>query len=137
MVWFVGVDVGGTFTDFCAFDVERGQERVFKTPSTPDDPAEAILSGLETLQNISAIPMDDISRFAHGTTVATNALLQRKGATVALITTEGFRDLLEIGRQIRPKLYDFKADNPPPLVPRQNRYEVAERIGAQGLVVRP
>jgi len=136
MAWFVGVDVGGTFTDFCAFDVERGQERVFKTPSTPDDPAEAILSGLVALQNISAISTDDISRFAHGTTVATNALLQRKGATVALITTEGFRDLLEIGRQIRPKLYDFKADNPPPLVPRQNRYELAERIGAQGQVVR-
>ena len=136
MVWFVGVDVGGTFTDFCAFDMERGQERVFKTPSTPDDPAEAILAGLATLQEMAAIPPDDVSRFAHGTTVATNALLQRKGAPVALITTEGFRDLLEIGRQIRPKLYDFKADNPPPLVPRQNRFEIAERIGAKGQVVR-
>ena len=136
MVWFVGVDVGGTFTDFYASDMECGQERVFKTPSTPDDPAEAILAGLATLQEMAAIPPDDVSRFAHGTTVATNALLQRKGAPVALITTEGFRDLLEIGRQIRPKLYDFKADNPPPLVPRQNRFEIAERIGAKGQVVR-
>ncbi|MDD9913411.1 MAG: hydantoinase/oxoprolinase family protein, partial [Rhodospirillaceae bacterium] len=73
MVWFVGVDVGGTFTDFYAFDMERGQERVFKTPSTPDDPAEAILAGLATLQEMAAIPPDDVSRFAHGTTVATNA----------------------------------------------------------------
>jgi len=136
MVWFIGVDVGGTFTDFYAFDVERGQERVFKTPSTPDDPAEAILEGLAALQDMVAIPPVEISRVAHGTTVATNALLQRKGAPVALITTEGFRDLLEIGRQIRPKLYDFKADNPPPLVARQNRFEVAERVGAKGEVVR-
>ena len=90
MVWFIGVDVGGTFTDFYAFDVERGQERVLKTPSTPDDPAEAILEGLAALQDMVAIPPVEISRVAHGTTVATNALLQRKGAPVALITTEGF-----------------------------------------------
>ena len=136
MVWFIGVDVGGTFTDFYAFDVDRGQERVHKTPSTPDDPAAAILAGLDALREQAEIPSDDITRFAHGTTVATNALLQRKGAPVALITTEGFRDLLEIGRQIRPKLYDFKADNPPPLVPRQNRFEIAERVDARGAVVR-
>ena len=135
MVWFIGVDVGGTFTDFYAFDVESGQERVYKTPSTPDDPAIAILTGLDALCETAEIPLDQISRFAHGTTVATNALLQRKGAPVALITTEGFRDLLEIGRQIRPKLYDFKADNPPPLVARQNRFEVKERVGARGEVV--
>ena len=136
MVWFIGVDVGGTFTDFYAFDVERGQERVYKTPSTPDDPAAAILAGLDALKEMASIPADDIARFGHGTTVATNALLQRKGAPVALITTDGFRDLLEIGRQIRPKLYDFKADNPPPLVARQNRFEIAERIDAKGEVVR-
>lgn len=136
MVWFIGVDVGGTFTDFYAFDVERGQECVFKTPSTPDDPAAAILAGLDALRAQAEIPADDITRFAHGTTVATNALLQRKGAPVALITTDGFRDLLEIGRQIRPKLYDFKADNPPPLVPRQNRFEIEERVDARGEVVR-
>ncbi|NKB58159.1 MAG: hydantoinase/oxoprolinase family protein [Alphaproteobacteria bacterium] len=137
MVWFVGVDVGGTFTDFYAFDAERGLEHVYKTPSTPADPADAILNGLDSLCEIAAIASDDISRFAHGTTVATNALLQRKGAPVALITTEGFRDLLEIGRQIRPKLYDFKADNPPPLVPRQNRFEIKERVGSRGEVVVP
>lgn len=135
MVWFVGVDVGGTFTDFYAFDAERGLEQVYKTPSTPADPADAILNGLDALCEMAAIASDDISRFAHGTTVATNALLQRKGAPVALITTEGFRDLLEIGRQIRPKLYDFKADNPPPLVPRQNRFEIKERVGSRGEVV--
>ncbi len=137
MVWFVGVDVGGTFTDFYAFDAERGLEHVFKTPSTPADPADAILNGLDALCQAAAIERETITRFAHGTTVATNALLQRKGAPVALITTEGFRDLLEIGRQIRPKLYDFKADNPPPLVPRENRFEIKERIGSRGEVVEP
>jgi N-methylhydantoinase A len=137
MVWFVGVDVGGTFTDFYAFDAERGLEHVYKTPSTPADPSDAILNGLDVLCEIAGISPEAISRFAHGTTVATNALLQRKGAPVALITTEGFRDLLEIGRQIRPKMYDFKADNPPPLVPRQNRFEVKERVGSRGEVVEP
>jgi len=136
MTWFVGVDVGGTFTDFHAFDVERGREHVFKTPSTPDNPADAILKGLGALCAEAGIDAAAITRLAHGTTVATNALLQRKGAPIALVTTAGFRDLLEIGRQIRPKMYDFKADNPAPLVPREHRFEVAERIGSRGEVVR-
>lgn len=135
MVWVVGVDVGGTFTDFYAFDAERGLEYVYKTPSTPHDPADAILNGLDTLCKMAGIEPPEVSRFAHGTTVATNALLQRRGAPVALVTTEGFRDLLEIGRQIRPKMYDFKADNPPPLVPRERRYEIKERVGSRGEVV--
>lgn len=135
MVWVVGVDVGGTFTDFYAFDAERGLDCVYKTPSTPHDPADAILNGLDALCKMAGIAPGEVSRFAHGTTVATNALLQRRGAPVALVTTEGFRDLLEIGRQIRPKMYDFKADNPPPLVPRERRYEIKERVGSRGEVV--
>lgn len=132
MSWFIGVDVGGTFTDFYAVDRENARVVVHKTPSTPHNPAEAILAGLDTLATANGIPAEAITRLAHGTTVATNALIQRKGAPVAVITTEGFRDLLEIGRQIRPKMYDLKADAPPPLVPRKHRFEVRERMMADG-----
>ncbi|MDF1791433.1 MAG: hydantoinase/oxoprolinase family protein [Thalassobaculaceae bacterium] len=132
MSWFIGVDVGGTFTDFYAVNRESAQVVIHKTPSTPHNPAEAILEGLDALATANGIPADAITRLAHGTTVATNALIQRKGAPLALITTEGFRDLLEIGRQIRPKMYDLKADAPPPLVPRKHRFEVRERMMADG-----
>lgn len=135
MVWVIGVDVGGTFTDFHAYEIDRGEARVFKTPSTPGNPAEAILGGLDALCAEAGIKTDTIARLSHGTTVATNALIQRRGAPVALITTEGFRDLLEIGRQIRPKMYDLKADDPVPLVPRHHRFEIAERVGSKGEVV--
>ncbi len=132
MSWFIGVDVGGTFTDFYAVDRESARVVVHKTPSTPHNPAEAILAGLDALAATNDIPAEAIARLAHGTTVATNALIQRRGAPLALITTEGFRDLLEIGRQIRPKMYDLKADAPPPLVPRKHRFEVRERMTADG-----
>ena len=132
MSWYIGVDVGGTFTDFFAVDVENARFVVHKTPSTPGNPAEAILAGLDALSEREDIPGDAIGRLAHGTTVATNALIQRRGAPIAMITTKGFRDLLEIGRQVRPKMYDLKADAPPPLVPRQHRFEVAERMDAKG-----
>ena len=135
MVWFVGVDVGGTFTDFYAFDEDQHLVRIHKRPSTPKNPALAILSGLDDLARYQGVVSDTVARFAHGTTVATNALIQRRGAPVALITTEGFRDLLEIGRQIRPKMYDLKADEPPPLVPRKHRIEIKERIDANGGIV--
>lgn len=138
MVWFIGVDVGGTFTDFYAFDDEGGgRERVHKTLSTPDNPARAILGGLDALCRAEAIEPAKIGRLGHGTTVATNALIQRRGAKVALVTTSGFRDLLEIGRQTRPRMYDLKADYPPPLVPRERRFEIRERIGPRGEVVEP
>jgi N-methylhydantoinase A len=135
MVWFVGVDVGGTFTDFYAFDEDQQLVRIHKRPSTPKNPALAILSGLDDLARDQGVVSGKVARFAHGTTVATNALIQRRGAPVALITTEGFRDLLEIGRQIRPKMYDLKADEPPPLVPRKHRIEIKERIDANGGIV--
>lgn len=135
MAWFIGVDVGGTFTDLYAFDQVSGQEYTYKTPSTPDDPSRAILSGLDALCSKEGIAAADIGRLGHGTTVATNALIQRRGAAVALVTTDGFRDLLEIGRQTRPKMYDLKADYPPPLVPRERRFEVVERVGPRGEVL--
>jgi N-methylhydantoinase A len=128
----LGVDVGGTFTDFFLADDASGEIRTGKLASTPDDPARAILEGLRAL-----VPAGDLAFLAHGTTIATNALLQRRGGTVALITTAGFKDLLEIGRQTRPKIYDLRADHPEPLVPRERRFEIAERIGPAGEVIRP
>ncbi|MCA8929600.1 MAG: hydantoinase/oxoprolinase family protein, partial [Alphaproteobacteria bacterium] len=137
MVWVVGVDVGGTFTDFFAVDPETGGQALFKRPSTPDDPGRAILAGLEEMAAATALDLAGAERVAHGTTVATNALIQRKGGKVALVTTKGFRDLLEIGRQVRPHMYDLQRDAPAPLVPEERRLEVAERISAGGRVVQP
>src|SRR5262245_19355083 len=127
----LGVDVGGTFTDFFLLDDLTGETHTHKVASTPDDPARAILEGLHAL-----VPQRGLAFLAHGTTIATNALLQRRGGKVALITTAGFKDLLEIGRQTRPKIYDLKVDHPEPLVPRERRFEVVERVGPAGEVIR-
>jgi N-methylhydantoinase A len=135
--WIVGVDVGGTFTDFSARNVKTGDLVVHKRPSTPGDPSEAILSGFSELRDKIGFDGAEVQRFAHGTTVATNALLQRKGAEVAVVTTRGFRDLLEIGRQVRPAIYDLQQDAPPPLADRRHRLEVTERIGPDGAVIEP
>lgn len=132
----IGVDVGGTFTDFHIMDLEGGGDRVFKRPSTPDNPADAIIEGLRTLVAEGDVDAAEIRRICHGTTVATNALIQRKGGTVALVTTEGFRDLLEIGRQTRPHMYDVNLDHPAPLVERRLRLTAAERVDARGQVLR-
>lgn len=133
--WIVGVDVGGTFTDISARELSSGQVHIHKRPSTPDDPSRAILDGVRELQDKTGIAGADIVRFVHGTTVATNALLQRKGASMRMITTKGFRDLVEIGRQVRPLIYDLQEDAPGPLVDRRNRLEVTERIGPRGEIV--
>ncbi len=137
MSWTIGVDVGGTFTDFFALDEASGAVWLHKRPSTPDDPGRAIVEGVEAFMTGTARSGHEVRRLAHGTTVGTNALIQRRGGKVALITTRGFRDLLEIGRQIRPHMYDLYADYPPPLVPRERRFEVTERILADGSVHRP
>jgi N-methylhydantoinase A len=135
MTWQIGVDVGGTFTDFFALNEDQGVEFVHKTSSTPSNPAEAILDGLKVLCTAHDIPMTEIDRLSHGTTVGTNALIQRQGKDVAVVTTEGFRDLLEIGRQIRPKMFSLQIDHPAPLASRQHRFEIRERIGAEGQVI--
>ena len=137
MNWLVGVDVGGTFTDFFAYHAKTGAVRLFKTPSTPHNPASAIADGLRDLCREFGIKAHSVDRLSHGTTVATNALIQRKGGDVAVITTKGFRDLLEIGRQTRPHLYSFQLDNPAPLAPRHRRFEIDERISAGGRVIAP
>ena len=137
MSWVIGVDVGGTFTDFCALGVETGVLRLWKRSSTPDDPGQAILEGLRELSSAHGVDLKDVTRLSHGTTVATNTLIQRRGRPVALVTTRGFRDLIEIGRQVRPHLYDLQLDNPEPLVPRERRLEVSERTDATGAEHRP
>lgn len=123
----IGVDVGGTFTDLVA--VVDGRIVTAKVPTTADQ-SEAVMAAID----VAEVLPEDVAAFAHGTTVATNALLERKGARTALITTDGFRDVLEIGRQNRPSLYDLTLDRPPALVPRDRRFTVVERMGPQGEV---
>ncbi|MBN1138794.1 MAG: hydantoinase/oxoprolinase family protein [Anaerolineae bacterium] len=128
----VGVDIGGTFTDLALN--EDGRLRIRKLLSTPADPSEAMLAGLAAL---SPGGLAAIGRVSHGSTVATNAILERKGAPTALIVTQGFRDLLAIGRQNRPELYALRPEIRPPLVPRQHCYELPERLDHRGAVLVP
>ena len=137
MGWRFGVDTGGTFTDVCMFEEETGLIHVWKTISTPEDPSLGIVDVVQQgLCNVDA-KLEEISYFGHGTTVATNALIELRGAETVLLTTAGFRDLLEIGRQKRPSLYDMMADKPPVLVPRNRRLQIVERLRADGSVELP
>lgn len=137
MAYSVGFDVGGTFTDFCLFSDNDKTVNYFKVPSTPADPSEAIETGLAHLINELGLNPDDISRLGHGTTVATNMVIERRGALTGLITTKGFQDVLEIGRQTRPHLYNYRINRPKPLVPRELRLEISERILSDGSVYIP
>jgi len=126
----VAVDTGGTFTDVLL--LANGRLSTLKVPSTPADPSEAVLAGLEQiLEGTSAFDL------LHGSTVATNALLERKGARVVLVTNAGFEDVIEIGRQNRPQLNALVGHRPPPLVAREDRIGIAGRIGAEGGEVAP
>ena len=132
----IGVDSGGTFTDVCLLDEETGRISVWKLSSTPDDPSVAIAqSAREAVERFGDAEYD-VSFFGHGTTVATNALIQGRGARTGLITNDGFRDLLDLGRQRRPHLYDLQTDKPAALVPRDRRLEVRERLLHDGTVER-
>ena len=131
MLW-LGIDVGGTFTDLVLYDEATGAIRLDKTPSTPRDHAEGMMTGIGRL----AVALDRVERIAHGTTVATNTALERSGARTAVVTTRGFRDVLEVGRGNRLVLYDIKATRPPALVPRTLRLEVDERTLFDGTVLR-
>jgi N-methylhydantoinase A len=130
-----GVDVGGTFTDLVLFDPDSGDLRIYKIPTTPADQSKGVVAGLQQV-----LPdLAELGRLDHGTTISTNTLLEGTGATVALITTAGFRDVLEIGRTRRmlPSAYDTNFVRPPPLVPRPLRFEVAERLDKDGAVLMP
>src|SRR5579862_2984065 len=123
----VAIDTGGTFTD-CVW-IERGQLRMLKVFSTPADPSQAIVEALAKISPARPVIL------LHGTTVGTNTLLQRKGARVALVTTAGFEDAIEIGRQARPKLYDLFFDRVEPLVPADLRFGVHERTASDGEIL--
>ncbi|HMA72498.1 MAG TPA: hydantoinase/oxoprolinase family protein [Xanthobacteraceae bacterium] len=135
----VTVDTGGTFSDLVCFDEGTGAISITKLPTTADDPSRAILNGIETLR-AEGICAEDISFFCHGTTVGTNALLEGKGVRTALLVTEGFRGIYEVGEQARPygpAIFDVLYDKPPMLVPRSLTGEVRERVDFRGEVLRP
>ena len=133
----LGVDIGGTFTDAVMMDEASGEIRLVKMSSTPRDPSEGFMNVIERILRESGAPARGITYNVHGTTVATNTIIEGKGARAALIATEGFRDVFEIARQIRPKLYDIFCDKPRPLIPRYLCFEVPERLNFEGRVLRP
>lgn len=135
MHYMVGADVGGTFTDISLVDVPNQRTYLHKLPSTPENPAVAIISGVRQILAEHGIRPETVGYLVQGTTVATNALIERKGAKTALFTTTGFADLIEIGRQTRPSLYNLKQGKPEPVIPGRLRYEVGERTLATGEVL--
>ena len=133
----IGVDVGGTFTDFAAIDLDSGNDFNHKVRSTPEDPSIAILEGTAALLEEAGASGQSTVFFGHGTTVVTNMVVERKGTPLAVITTRGFRDVLELGRQARPHVYDYTVRRPEPLARRRHRFEVDERVAADGTIIRP
>jgi len=134
---WIGIDIGGTFTDVVVLDPKSGRQLLLKTPSTPRRLAEGVGIGLRTLAEEAGVSLTEVERVVHGSTVATNALLEGRWARTALLTTEGFRDVVEIGRQARLALYDLRARRAAPIVPRDLRFEIPERLDALGQVVTP
>ncbi len=132
----LGCDIGGTFTDFVLLEEETGRVVTEKRLSTPDDPADAVEAGIRALQQVVPGFTTTLGEVIHGTTLVINAIIERKGAVTGLITTAGFRDVLELGREQRYAPYDVFAEFPEPLVPRRRRLEIAERVRADGRVLR-
>jgi N-methylhydantoinase A len=133
----IGVDVGGTFTDFVLHDPARNLVATGKRLTTPDDPSEAIVAGIARLLEETGLKPADLHSIVHGTTLVTNTIIERTGCKVGLLTTDGFRDSIEIGREIRYDLYDLFLEAPPTLVPRHLRLEVPERLDVQGNILLP
>ncbi|MFL5287127.1 MAG: hydantoinase/oxoprolinase N-terminal domain-containing protein, partial [Rhodopila sp.] len=133
----VGFDIGGTFTDFVLEDRRTGTVRLHKRLTTPHDPAVGVLEGLAAITSDNGLTLADIDELVHGTTLVTNAVIERKGARLGLITTSGFRDVLEAGTEQRYDIYDLFLTYPEPLVPRRRRLEVTERIDRDGGIVTP
>ena len=131
----LGVDIGGTFTDLVLLDDKTGQTMVVKVPSQPNKPADALAAAVERALKQANAPAESVNLLNHGTTIVTNAVLEGNLARTALITTSGFRDVLEIGRHVRPDMYDLNQDKPTPIVPRDLRFEVKERMAPDGNVL--
>lgn len=133
----IAADIGGTFTDMVATDIDSGVTKTFKVFTTYPDRSGGLINGIERVVASFGAAYSDVTTFVHGSTVATNALVELKGAKCGLITTKGFRDLLELGRQKRPSLYDLQADKPQVLIERRHRLEVTERMLSDGSVMTP
>ncbi len=133
----IGFDIGGTFTDFILLDPETESVRLHKTLTTPDDPSRGALAGLDELVTAAGITLAEVTDIVHGTTLVTNALIERRGAKLGLITTAGFRDILEMGTEQRYDIYDLFLQFPSPLVPRRHRLEIPERMDRDGNIVTP
>src|SRR3970040_1157253 len=132
----LGIDIGGTFTDFVLLDDATGRATTYKRLTTPRDPSDAIEEGMRGLAAQVPGCAERLEEIIHWTTLVINAIIERKGARTGLITTEGFRDVLELGREIRYAPYDVFAEFPEPLVPRHRRLAVNERLRADGSVLR-
>lgn len=137
MAYRLGIDIGGTFTDATLINEATGEVRVGKVPSTPKDPSIGFLEAVQRMLGRAGVAPPDVTYVVHGTTVATNAIIEGKVAQTGFVTTEGFRDMLEIARQIRPTLYDLQFEKPRPLVPRYLCFGVPERLDARGNVLVP
>src|SRR3954470_11085329 len=133
----LGLDIGGTFTDIVIYDQHGAASYSHKELTTPDAPHRGVVVGIKRLFDAEKLAYRDVKRVVHATTLFTNALIERKGAVTGLITTQGFRDTLEIGRERKYELYDIFIENPAPLVPRQLRLEAPERMRADGSAQRP
>src|SRR5215813_3650646 len=134
---WLGIDIGGTFTDFALFDTKTGELTGLKVPSTPHEFAAAVRTGLEQLADEHGVDLREIGTVVHGTTIAVNTLIQRTGARLGLLVTEGFRDVLELQRLRLPNPFDLDGARPLPLVPRARVAEVRERLRADGRVDTP
>src|ERR1041384_2998831 len=134
-IYRVGLDIGGTFTDFVLYDASNRRISLYKCLTTPDDPSAAALEGLSELAAQANIEIAGIGEVVHGTTLVTNAIIERRGARLGLLTTRGFRDSLEMGTEQRYDIYDLFLSFPAPLVPRRHRVEIAERMDRDGRVV--
>ena len=129
----LATDIGGTFTDLVGFDEQTGAVTIGKASTTPDDLPHGVLDAVAA----AGVSLEDVAELVHGTTVVINALTERRGARTALVTTHGFRDVLEIGRGNRPDMYNLVSRKPPAFVPRRHRFEVRERVDRRGIVLRP
>ena len=137
MAYRVGVDIGGTFTDFCAFDEGTNELHTLKVLSTPDEPGAEVMQGIEALRRRYGVAPESIVYFTHGTTVGVNTVIQRKGVRLCLFTTRHFVDVLEVARLKMPDPYDLHSKRPDPLISKDRVIPIAERMGAGGTVELP
>ena len=135
MTWRLGIDIGGTFTDFALFDESGSEIAVLKRLTTPADPSIVVIEGTAALLRREDVPMAEVETIAHGTTLVTNAVIERRGAKTGMLVTAGFRDILDMGFEQRYDLFDLRLTWPDPLAPRRLRREVRERVGHDGQVI--